>query len=64
VSRYFIRAASPADDEWSNWVPDPLIPHLDVPDHVSAYTGLIDRHGNAIWRGPNPIGFHKPREKA
>lgn len=64
MSRYFTRASGPADAEWSNWVPDPLIPNLDVPEHEAVPTGLYDHRGDAIWRGPNQVGFHNPREDA
>ena len=28
-----------------------------VCDHEPTDTGLLDKDGNAIWRGPNPMGF-------
>jgi hypothetical protein len=55
VSRYFTRCAP--EGQWD----DPLLPHLSVPDHVPADTGLIDQDGNTIWRAPNPVGFHRPK---
>lgn len=28
-----------------------------VCEHVVTDTGLLDEHGNTIWRAPDPIGF-------
>ena len=66
MSRYFTspRCDGPADDEMSNWFPNPLLPSLDVSDHEPVCTGLFDHRGDPIWRGPNPVGFHNPRERA
>jgi hypothetical protein len=46
--------------ERSYWIDEdrPLLPSLDVPDHEAAFTGLVDRRGDPIMRGPNPMGFH------
>lgn len=56
MPRYFTRAKRPrAGDDWSNDIPRPS--SLDVPDHVPTDTGLLDKHGDTIWRGPNPMGF-------
>lgn len=28
-----------------------------VCDHEAVNTGLLDEHGNTIWRDPEPMGF-------
>lgn len=33
---------------------------IEVWDHEPAFTGLLDHHGNEIWRDPIPVGFHHP----
>lgn len=59
MSRYFTRAARPK----AFWVEDetysePINNGLPtVCDHEATDTGLLDKDGNSIWRGPNPIGF-------
>lgn len=62
MSRYFSspKAIKPSAD----WIDDdsPLIPALSVADHEAADTGLVDIHGNAIMRAPNPIGFGRDSE--
>jgi hypothetical protein len=42
---------------------DPMIPHLEVPDHKPRKTGLLDHRGKPIKRPPNPMGFHCPKVK-
>lgn len=62
MARYFSapRASrSRADDDWYF---DPLIPDLSVPDHGPVDTGLLDAHGDTIWRAPNPMGFGRNEE--
>lgn len=61
MARYFTRrprastyAPLQAEDEWYN---DPLLPHVNVPDHEASFTGLLDSRGEEIWREPNPMGF-------
>ena len=61
MARYFtrprVRAYAPL------WVEDESYrdaAHRDTPqvcDHEATDTGLLDVRGDAIWRGPNPIGF-------
>lgn len=43
------------DDYWSDDIPRPS--SFEVSDHEPTDTGLLDQHGNSIWRAPNPIGF-------
>jgi len=61
MSRYFSRGTKPVR---SDWLDDerPLIPTIDVPEHEAVETGLLDEHGNAIMRAPNPIGFGRSEE--
>lgn len=59
MNRYF----SAPSKVRSDWCEDaPLVPDLSVPDHQPRDTGLIDRFGNPILCGPNPVGFHHPKE--
>jgi hypothetical protein len=60
MSRYVARPRAAPDGGFD----DPLIPHLDVSDHRPVRTGLLDMRGDPIWRCPEPIGFHNPRERA
>jgi hypothetical protein len=48
----------------ADWLDDerPLVPNIDVPEHVEAFTGLLDSHGEEIWRAPRPVGFGRDRE--
>lgn len=39
-----------------------MLLELTVDEHVATDTGLLDADGNAIWRGPNPVGFGKDDE--
>lgn len=46
------------------WIADPLteddypMSHIPtVSDHEATDTGLVDEHGNTIWRAPEPMGF-------
>lgn len=58
MARYFTRAhrvRSEGDDFWSNDIARPST--LEVCDHEATETGLLDKHGDPIWRAPNPIGF-------
>lgn len=62
-SRYFSlpRAAGWVEDD--NFSPEPRnIYELNVPEHVSSYTGLLDQNGDRIMRSPNPMGFGKDVE--
>ncbi|MCB4862380.1 hypothetical protein K7W03_22580 [Sphingobium sp. PNB] len=63
MSRYFTRPRSLEriqDDFWDNEAP--LLPSVSVPDHEATDTGILDRHGDTIWRAPNPIGFGRNEE--
>lgn len=58
--RYFTKA----------WIADPLteedrpMDHIPtVSDHTAMNTGLVDEHGNTIWRAPEPMGFRWEREE-
>ena len=68
MSRYFTRPKSApratykphiCEDEWYT---DPLVPHIDVPEHEASFTGLLDASGEEIWRGPRPVGFGRDGE--
>ncbi|WP_333883814.1 hypothetical protein [Sphingobium yanoikuyae] len=64
MSRYFVQprpAIARASDD--DWVPIGNSWHVPmVADHEAADTGLLDAHGNAIMRAPNPIGFGRDGE--
>jgi hypothetical protein len=67
VSRYFTRApraGKPLYIETPLWhdAPDALLPHIDVPEHESSFTGLLDDKGEEIWRAPRPVGFGRDKE--
>lgn len=56
MSRYFTKPArAKVRAEW--WHEEPMRHVPTVCDHEATDTGLLDKDGNAIWRGPNPIGF-------
>lgn len=57
MSRYFSRPKARWGDD------EPLLPSLAVSDHEPVRTGLLDHRRDAIWRGPNPVGFHNPRDR-
>lgn len=58
MSRYFTRPAKAfyVEDEVYG---EAMLPAITVPDHVPTNTGLLDAHGDVIWRSPNPMGFGK-----
>jgi hypothetical protein len=58
MARYYTcpRAAPEGDCD------DPLLPHIDVPEHKPVHTGLVDLRGDPIMRAPRPIGFGRDRE--
>lgn len=63
MPRYFSRprAAHWVEDEHFSPDPGPFnLPTVD--DHEAVDTGLLDARGDAIWRGPNPMGFGKNEE--
>jgi hypothetical protein len=60
MPRYVVRTNRPR----SLWVEDDHdMPDLRsdplpmVSEHVAVNSGLLDQHGNTIWREPDPIGF-------
>ncbi|EJU14942.1 hypothetical protein LH128_01162 [Sphingomonas sp. LH128] len=55
MPRYVSRPHDAAADDW--WEGQRLepVPVVDVQEPVR--TGLLDPHGNEIWRMPRPIGF-------
>jgi hypothetical protein len=60
VSRYVIRPRSGLDyPRIADWVSDPMLPGVTVDGEKQVDTGLVDRHGNAIMRLQEPIGFRK-----
>lgn len=63
MSRYFARPRAVAWIEDEYYAPEPgRVCEPSVPEHVATDTGLLDRHGNAIMRSPNPVGFGKDLE--
>lgn len=61
MSRYFTRARGPVRADW--WYDNgPLLPNMDVPEHIDTDTGLVDSNGETIWRAPNPVGFGRDSE--
>ena len=42
---------------------DPLLAEITVSDHEPVDTGLVDQRCYPIWRGPEPIGFHRPGKR-
>jgi len=59
MPRYIIRASKPRafyveDDVYDEPI-RPEVPTVD--EHIATDTGLLDLHGNTIWRTPDPIGF-------
>jgi len=59
MPRYFTRPRnSRPKADWEPWMDEhPLLPGLTVNDHEAVETGLVDRRGDPIMRGPNPMGF-------
>lgn len=72
MSRYFTRARVEDADGWAINPGQPYMTrepraderptHVDVSEHEAVDTGLLDARGDAIWRGPNPIGFGRDGE--
>lgn len=65
MSRYVIvpssdRVETPYLSNPGDW---PLLPSVSVDGPVHVDTKLIDRHGNAIMRVQDPIGFGRDRER-
>ncbi len=63
MSRYFTRPRGRlrAFDEWHD-NDAPLLPSIEVPEHETIDTGLLDVAGEKIWRAPNPLGFGRDDE--
>lgn len=59
MARYFTAPRQTRAD-WSDDYP--LLPDIHVPEHKPIDTGLLDKHGDAIMRGPNPMGFGRDNE--
>ena len=58
MSRYFTKRRVTA-----HWLDEnPMLPHLDVPEHEATDTGIVDKRGDPIMRAPRPIGFGRDRE--
>ena len=62
MSRYFTRGGHFLGDDWPS-IDEPLLADITVPDHRPVDTGLVDQRGDPIWRGPEPVGFHHPKER-
>lgn len=61
MSRY--RKVRALWDEEKYWqVDEPLLPHLEVPEHIGRFTGLYDADGDPIYVDPRPIGFGRDEE--
>ena len=62
MSRYFTRPRGTNKAEY--WSSDDCSrpSSLDVPDHESVDTGLLDQHGDIIMVAPRPIGFMRVEE--
>lgn len=61
MSRYFVqrRTSAPRSFDWDSPVGNAW--HIPTaPEHEATDTGLIDANGDAIMRGPNPMGFVWP----
>lgn len=59
MARYFTRPNQPRSD-WDDCYP--LIPDIHVPEHKPINTGILDKWGDPIMRGPNPIGFGRDED--
>jgi hypothetical protein len=67
VPRYFTQPNRPksSDSSRGGYDPDdwnPLVPSLEVDDHIAVETGIIDERGDPIMRAPNPVGFGRDGE--
>lgn len=57
MTRYFTRPRTLYVADEPDW-DSPAQSHLPtVSDHTATDTGLLDEHGDAIMRAPNPIGY-------
>lgn len=59
MARYTIRPRG--FDDWSS-EDCPCPSSVEVADHRPIDTGLMDKHGNTIWRMPTPMGFGRDEE--
>lgn len=51
------------DYAWAGWYETPRLDgNRTVCDHTKIETGLLDIHGNKLYRAPNPMGFGKDNE--
>ena len=63
MGRYVARKVGGIGPVRSYWMDDaPMLPSLCAPDSLPVNTGLLDAHGNELWRRPNPVGFGKDTE--
>ena len=59
MPRYFTRPKA-YDDWYSSDISPPS--NFTVSDHEPTDTGLLDEHGDTIWRAANPMGFGRDNE--
>ena len=63
MNRYFTKRPSARGYVEDFLYDDPIRADApSVPEHVATDTGLLDMHGDAIMRAPNPIGFGRDVE--
>lgn len=55
MARYVARSKAVADCDW--WDAGRLYDTVEVTESEPTDTGLLDNHGNSIWRMNDPIGF-------
>lgn len=54
---------SPDVNRWRPWMEESThLPNLEVDGPRDGHTGLVDAHGNDIWRVADPLGFHNPKD--
>lgn len=56
MPRYRVKPVRSDWDDWDDW--KTFAPALTVDVDYGVDTGLLDQHGNPIFKQPNPIGFH------
>jgi hypothetical protein len=57
VSRYFTRPRAAPEGDFD----DPMLPQLQVSEHVPVDTGLVDKRGDRSCARRNAAGFTGPR---
>lgn len=59
MARYFTKASRKSYDDNDDYCYREPVAELvpSVCDHEATDTGLVTASGDAIWRGPNPVGF-------